>query len=256
MKKLLSIFPIMLIILATTVSASAQNSNIEEKAEQLAGSIIEKTRQKVEKILDEPVVVVAQEGGDTLFQMQLDSISRDTSIKSIVINVPNPNPDDEFWINSHTIAEEGHSHLRKIVAIGVIFPCITIVLIIIAIIVFLIVKNNQRNKVIYKAIENNYQLPESFYSSSKKTLEDGSTVENPTSAEPPVPGMPPIPKNMPYTPSERKTFTTGITQIIIGLFVFLFFISVDSMTAALLFGGILLAIGVSKIIPFFIFRNK
>ncbi len=59
--------------------------------------------------------------------------------------------------------------ITAIVAIGVMTPFITIVIIILLIVRFNIKKVQSRNRIIEKALDNNTQLPEEFFNESKKS---------------------------------------------------------------------------------------
>lgn len=257
MKKILSIISFAVVSLFIIPSvAKAQNSKVEEQAQALAENIINYTQNKVEDVLNKPLLVVSQEG-DTVFKMQIDSMLTESGHSNIVINIPAGNSDsyDEVRMMNYRANIEEGKIMAKIVAVGVIFPCAAAILIVIAIVIFLLVKNRQRNNVIYKAIENNYQLPDSFYRSQKRSDNDSYNAEPQINDESYVPGMPPIPNNLPPTPHQRKEFISGVTFAGIGLFIFLFFLSVRSLSAGLLFGGIFFIIGATRILSFF-FLNK
>lgn len=152
----------------------------------------------------------------------------------------------EFMDNEFTL---------KVVAIGVIVPCAAIALIVIGTFIYLIIKTRARNRIIEKAIENNYQLPDSFFNKHTRGWTDNPAEEtaSKTSTFDSQPELPPLP-NMtkpPMSPYEKRQFSNAVVLVLLGL---ILFIALGSVFGLIL-GGIPFVIGASRLITFFYFNQ-
>lgn len=94
--------------------------------------------------------------------------------------------------------------------------CAMSIIIVISVLIFFYVRMRNRNRVIEKAIENNYQLPDSFYSSPKAKEEPQQPIGEPMID--PATGMPlppPVPRDKSILESALKSIGVGVAIIII-----------------------------------------
>lgn len=256
-----SSFPFVLILLTfcfgyNRISAQQENINLD--------SAVSYTLRTVNDVLNRPIVVIG-ENKDTLLQYSSDTILGAERASTIIINKFEKLPgaiDDITPIDISANELEKEQIYARTVAIAIIAPCATIFLVIIAVFIFLLYKNREKNRLIAKAIENNYQLPDSFYCGSATNIyeskESGRTYNSTPQTDregqqlPPLPNIPPAPVNL----FEKNQFTNGVTLTIVGLMIFLFFVCLGVSFVGFLAGGIPMAIGLSRIATFYYFRRN
>lgn len=93
--------------------------------------------------------------------------------------------------------------------------CAMSIIIVVSVLIFFYVRMRNRNRVIEKAIENNYQLPDSFYA-APNTKDDPQIPQEPIID--PVTGMPlppPVPRDRTMLESALKLIGTGVAIAII-----------------------------------------
>lgn len=145
----------------------------------------------------------------------------------------------------------------KVIAVGVIVPCATIIIIVLALLIFLLVRGYNRNKIISEAIRNNYQLPDSFYTgtNSRSTPDYADNIDS-RSAEPAAEEtkLPPLPR-VPFTLAEKDYLSKSMILAGVGLMIFLFFLWCGAIGVGLLAGGIPFVIGAARVAVFYINRR-
>ncbi|MDE5941772.1 MAG: hypothetical protein K2H14_06640 [Muribaculaceae bacterium] len=152
----------------------------------------------------------------------------------------------------------------RLVALGICFivPCITLIIALIAVLVFLLNKNRTRAAIIGKAIDANYSLPDAFYSNQRPAVIDPCYMSPDENAGSPSmnAGMPDVNTshskwlNLQLTdPAQRdpKKFSTGATLVAIGLAMILFFCVERNASGMLLIGCIPFFLGVGNLIGYF-----
>lgn len=135
-----------------------------------------------------------------------------------------------------------NANIVPLMAIIFIVPCLTILILAFLLIHFLNNKNQSRNELISKAIDNNYPLPDSFFGIQPGTCEmqpDGS------------------PNNMDagtrmVNPAHRdpKKFSSAITLIAVGVGLFMFLLIVGT-GAVSCFGLIPLLLGIGQLLGYY-----
>lgn len=145
-------------------------------------------------------------------------------------------------------------------AIGFGAPCLAFVIGVILWVRFLLKRNRERNEIIMKAIDDNYELPEAFYTrqpafptynfsaANNDTDPNDPKAANTTNGNvvpPQLPGM-----NMRTYP-DFKALRTGIVLICIGVPIFLFFACIGEPGVGLLLGGIPFFLGIGKIVTYY-----
>lgn len=237
----LKFFLVLLTISTFAVTGRSQTvgDDIEEKAEQITALVLE----RVSDALNRPVVVVG-EADDTLTVVK----SADDESNVVTIRI-----EREYDYN----AAENTLNTLRIVAIVV--PCAMIAIIVFAVLWFLLMRIKGRNQLIAKAIDNNYQLPDSFYlrTDNRQDAADTANTDAASSrrADPNLPPLPNVPPR-PYNTFERRQISNSISLVVAGIIVFLFFISFNAVTPGILFGGIPFAIGASRLACYWYFRNN
>lgn len=221
-----------------------------EEFEQKISEVQIRTIEGIRDALDQPLLVVSQTG-DTVVSYMPDSVAEGTAVRKITVRVDEPRPDIRPRI------AEGQQRLYIVLTV-VIIPCVTILLIAIAIMIFISARNRSRNDIISKAIENGYELPESFFSGQNITrvIYENAPAQQPSTSDPTdtasTPGtgaqapssMPPLP---PLPTAGNRNLHSGIRLAAIGFCILVFFLVVDAPSVAILAGGIPLLLGLGRI---------
>lgn len=216
-----------------------------------------------------------------------DSVTGDTSTTMTITTAPSPASESARIVivdDNEYIIENGHAYLIDdlmedlrdevfsnaamhhedrlsvpIVAICFIFPCLTIVVALIVLLIFLLKKNSTRAKIITAAIENDYQLPDSFYvgSSASPTQTPYSATDNATSCGnggfsegergQTVLGAPTVPANN----RDPRSFTSGVTLLGVGLAILLAFCAHDNYGLGWICGGVPMFLGAGRLLGYF-----
>lgn len=133
------------------------------------------------------------------------------------------------------------------VVIGI--PAIAMIIALVLLFNFLRKRNYERNEIIAKAIDHNYELPEAFYT-KQPSYEAGAAPTSPgEEGKVAYEGT-----SSPIPPSYRRNprvFSLAITLIGIGLSVAIFFCVVEAPGAGVLLGGIPFFIGLGKLIGYY-----
>lgn len=124
------------------------------------------------------------------------------------------------------IVEKHMGHVVGIIAIIFGVPCLAIIAALIVILIYALKRNQRRNAIIAKAIDNNYQLPDSFYTGQKSGTDPNGPVR------------------------DSRKFYSSVTFIAVGFSLIVFAIASDE-PFFLLCGGIPLLIGIGKLIGYF-----
>lgn len=231
--------------LVTMASAVPEQSEIDE-----AEQIVAKARETVAEVLNTPILIVS-ESNDTLYDNT--SSAADTGNITITIHSDHENA-ESVQLTKADLQELNVT--RTAIMVGVIAPCITIALIVIVVLIFLLYRYRAKNRIIEKAIENNYQLPDSFYTGTVAPVAKETVVKeekHDDSSE-----LPPLPKttpDIPLTPMDKQMITNSIRMVLIGLFIFLFFVFIGAGFVGVLAGGIPFAIGASRLLSYYYFRK-
>lgn len=163
--------------------------------------------------------------------------------------------------NNKLLQDNYSNHdFRKLIALAICFivPCITLLIALAIVMIFFIKKNRERNRIIEKAIDANYQLPDSFFTAQRRQGADPYVMSNETfdpSMAPERPQQNPSGwlKLSLTDPSTRdpKKFSSGVTLIAIGAALLLFFLTNTTFSVAVLAGGIPLFLGIGRLIGYF-----
>lgn len=254
MKKIITTTASSLLLLAAfalptsciTIPENIDSEELESKIYEVQAKAID----QIHEALDQPLLVISQTG-DTVVAYMPDSVAEGTAVRKITVHVDEAKEDIRPYL-----ADKQRQLIMAISAI--IVPCVTVLLIAAAIMIFIFVRNRNRNALIEKAIENGYELPESFYSGQNTTrviYQNAPTQpgqEATENAGQPTPStgsaapyfMPPIP---PTPPTNSKNLQSGIKLAVIGFCILIFFLIVESPSVAILAGGIPLLLGIGRI---------
>lgn len=153
--------------------------------------------------------------------------------------------------------EEGRDSAKMdkavpVIAICFIVPCVTIACVLIFILDFFMKKTRARNKIIEKAIDANYTLPDAFYYNGPAPQPVTSPVADAYNT-----GMEHTPgQNHAFrltTPASRdpKSFSSAVTLLAVGLSLLLFFGMVNEFAVGCLAGGVLFLLGLGKLLGYF-----
>lgn len=157
--------------------------------------------------------------------------------KVATYNVQMPDITVEIYPNEELAEIQARQSKTLIGILGIILPCVTLAVIAIIIGVFLYKRMRSRHEVIERAIENNYQLPDSFYSSS--TPEQTVTT-------------PEFKGTIPPLPAEIRKRDSGITLCSVGIAMIIIF-AVWGATEIAVMGIIPLLIGLGKLMTYYKF---
>lgn len=155
--------------------------------------------------------------------------------KVATYNVQLPDVKVEIYPNEELAEMQLRQHKTLIGILGIILPCVTLAVIAIIIGVFLYKRMRSRHEVIERAIENNYQLPDSFYTSHAP--EQTVTTPEFTGTIPPL-------------PTDLRKRDSGITLCSVGIAMILIFAVWGSKEIAVL-GIIPLLIGLGKLLTYY-----
>lgn len=147
--------------------------------------------------------------------------------------VPHQRRDDARW-------------KQMLVVFGI--PCLTIAVALVLLLVFLIKKNRTRTEIITRAIENHYELPESFYTGqpSANCLYGPATGQGSEASDHQGTTLQPVSASM----RDPRKFSSAMTTIAVGLALLLFFVINVNWGIGFLIGGIPLFIGVGKLLSY------
>lgn len=147
--------------------------------------------------------------------------------------VPHQRSDDPRW-------------KQMLVVFGI--PCLTIAVALVLLLVFLIKKNRTRTEIITRAIENHYELPESFYTgqTSANCLYVPATGQGSEASDHQRTTLQPVSASM----RDPRKFSSAMTTIAVGLALLLFFVINVNCGMGFLIGGIPLFIGVGKLLSY------
>ncbi|MCH4155366.1 MAG: DUF6249 domain-containing protein [Muribaculaceae bacterium] len=160
--------------------------------------------------------------------------------------VVNNNPDDADDADDSEVAATGDGsyhnegaemldRMTPVMITSVVFGSILLIVIVILIFVYLL--RRRKYRVIEKAIENNYPLPEGIFDNSKKFSSQPSPVYNPNSNSNYA---------VPAGNMQWRAFHSGLIVTIVGIGGILFFLTVDAEPMAAIF-TIVLLIGLGKL---------
>ncbi len=137
------------------------------------------------------------------------------------------------------------------VSVGFVVPCITIIIALIVLMIFFMKRNSARNGIISKAIDNNYQLPDAFYtgySAQGGSQSDGSGMTfDADGNDVKLFGL----KAVPQASRDPKMFVSAMTLIAIGFAILLFFSFNHEIGVGFLCGGIPLFLGIGRMIAYY-----
>lgn len=201
---------------------------------------VDKISEQVRQAIDNEIALV--ELSDTIsFQSTTDSATvaaskRPVSINNLKVIVDN----DEYSLaveQYNKRMREGHKFTLSILFL--LLPMLIVLAVTVGLFIYVFRKTTERNRLIQQAIENNYQLPDSFYENNNLfNFKKGGTGKDVNGNTPPP------------THRDQKLFNKGITYICIGLAIFIFFLTVSAEEAAAL-ALIPVFIGVAKLITYY-----
>ena len=122
----------------------------------------------------------------------------------------------------------------SIVALALMIPGAVIVIAVVVLLNFLKRRNRERNEVVMRAIDAGYQLPDAFYTKQPTMVNSGQPSDRTSSLR-----------------ANPSVFSTGITLLVIGACVMIFFFITGHPAVAFLIGGTPFFIGVAKLIGFY-----
>lgn len=244
-----AMFATLLLAAGLSLSATpAPNDSVKAELEAVAREVGEKiSKIALTRVSD------AIEMSDTVLDNDTANATQAGGSTTIIINQKVANPDDIT-----ALAERRQSRTAsQVIALGIIVPCATIIFIVLALLIFLLVRGYNRNRIISEAIRNNYQLPDSFYTgtSSKpqpEYVEVADTQRAETSHE--ESKLPPLPR-VPLTQVEKDYLSKSLILAGVGLLIFLFFLWCSALGVGLLAGGIPFVVGASRVAVFYINRR-
>lgn len=253
MKKIISTVSGALLLAASSTMTSCvyiPKDITPEKIEEKISAIQSITIAGIQEALEQPIVVVSQTG-DTIVSYIPDSIPEETAIRKIMIHV-----DEQHNDNQPSVFERQRQ--MYMVMSAILIPCITLLLIVCAILIFIFFRTRSRNALIAKAIENGVELPEGFYTGQNTTriIYQNDTTPRATQSDTGTDNnanrydMPPIPNIKQNNALER-----GIRLTVIGFCLLIFFIFVDAGEAGILAGGIPMLLGIGRIGSWY-YQNK
>lgn len=175
------------------------------------------------------------------------------TIQKLSVNVPSNDSYDFYRI------QRDHMRMTQATIISIVFGAL-ILAIALAVLIFLYRRLKSRNAIIAKAIENNYQLPEVFYSGSNEPLvsfgnrgarddkNDESYMITPVNPDAPegekqATPIPPVYRN-------QRNFDKGWRNVAIGVGIIIIFNVWDAPAAAVL-GIIPLFIGAGQLLSYY-----
>lgn len=148
--------------------------------------------------------------------------------------------------DSYSIAQQRYNERLKMgqkFALSIIFIIIPVSLILvltIGVLVFLLKKNNAKNRIIEEAIKNGYQLPDSFYNNSEMfAFGSARNKAGKDSLNTPPP-----------TNRDQRLYSQGISWLLTGTGLFICFLIWGGMDLAA-FGLIPMFMGVGKLISYY-----
>lgn len=168
----------------------------------------------------------------------------DVSVESSEALMTVDSADVDYGTNRMTEAVADH----VVPIVGIVFglPCAAIVCIVWFLTNYFIRRNRDKNALISKAIDNDYTLPDAFFSqpaSSEAAIGDESQISAANSTK--------MFAAQPLSQRDPRRFSTGIMLVCIGVPVFLFFLVNGVPSAAFLCGGILIFIGAAKLLSYY-----
>lgn len=262
MKK--TIFLIVSFIIATFNNIAQTDANGDKY---VIKEIIKEVKTEVEDVMNKPVVIINSEN-DTIYSQNIDTLANSGGITIMLKNDSNNDMEsyrlqNQAWEMEQHKADKQHEFVLIIIAISV--PSLIIAILIIATFIFLFNRVKSKNKLIEKAIENNYQLPDSFYTRSiyykvysnrgyNTPREDAEKNQDEDNKD----NLPPLPNcsMTSFNPFEQKQIRNAIVLSVIGIFIFLFFAGNGVPGVGFLIGGIPFALGASRLISFWLFRKN
>ena len=164
--------------------------------------------------------------------------------------------------NNRDLLQDKYSNhdFRKLIALAICFivPCVTLLIALTIFMIFFIKKNRERNRIIEKAIDANYQLPDSFFTAQRRPAGDPFVMPN-ESFDPAMSqertqqnssGWLKLSLTDPSTRDPKKS-SSGVTLVAIGAALLLFFLIYTDFSVAVLAGGISLFLGIGRLIGYF-----
>ena len=125
-------------------------------------------------------------------------------------------------------------------------PCFTLIVVLVLLLMFFMKRTQAKNEIIGKAIDANYQLPDSFFNS--QTGSQAFDYSYPADGHTPAS---PSQKDGSRVRRDPKNFSSAITLLAVGFALILFFGAKDMWSVAFLAGGIPFFLGVGKLIGYF-----
>lgn len=242
MKKSIFTLPLLLLSLIICSCSSDSDYQISHRSQvdtdEITEAVNEALREAFQNTNFNDTIFNCDIDEDRLIVISNDSTAMTTSVMNrmpeIKINLMN---DDSEW---YSLQSEKNEQRSMVAIVSVVVPCVMIAIIIAVILLFFYYRMRNRNRVIEKAIENNYQLPIEFYSSSGFNTNNMSDVKS-THNDGSVP--PPLPRN------ERMR-VSGLRLVAIGLGLIIMFGAWGGIDAAVL-GIIPLLIGASYLANYY-----
>jgi len=172
--------------------------------------------------------------------------------RAYMLNDILPDP-DEYILEPESKVEmlADRNQMVPVLAICFIVPCVTLLIALAFLLFFFMRKSRDRNSIIEKAIDANYQLPEAFFSNQQSnSYHDAPAM----AADNPRQGGSEQPQhngNVSRPARDAKAFSSAVTLLAVGFGLILFFAVNDHWNVAMLAGGIPFFLGIGKLIGYY-----
>ncbi len=158
--------------------------------------------------------------------------------------------DLEYALNSRS-DNSGYDEVWEVLVVFG-FPCMTIIVALVCLLLFFHQKNSARTHIIENAIEHDYQLPDAFYTGvSSAPPVDAGVYDKPGAEGLQTEGHEKFMSLVPQRLRDPKDFNSAVTTIAISLPLLLCVWNGISIPLALLIGGIPLCIGIGRLVSYF-----
>lgn len=277
MRILFKIITTVLLVLATTGCSLRDLADAVEPASWEKKQFEREVSKAVRRAVNTPGIdngstIVVTMSGDTLIA-PTDSIPATSQLRTVYVDIQSPTYPS--GISGRTLEIAGVIAIISVVA-GI------IVLILLGVFIVIFRRQHGRNKAINHAIDQNYDLPESFFTgvpaspaitinqlkeihhnAANNDGQDDVQQDSPDStpeAETPTVDVTSIRDAIKSIgsitdPQSFKSLRTGLMLVGFGVIAFLFFMCVDSHAMAVLCGGSLALLGGAKLLTFFFARR-
>lgn len=263
MKKIFFFITLALMIGMSSCRINSHGENLDDLIDELS-DLRENIIDEINESMDKKVVIINQTG-DTVVNYYTDSVRTNANVNKLMAAVDKNI--EALRLQEAKIELAQQKTVSRIVTVAIFFPCLAIVLIVVAVLIFLLKRYRTRSAIIEKAIENGYDLPDSFFSgnpashvtynytvvtSEDKKAQTDSAGNGEAENVPPIPNIPPFPES----PRVKDDFRKSMIWCGVGIVIIFFFLVAGAPEAAVICGGIPLLIGGARLATFFYFKGN